>query len=49
MLRIPFEEDSAYTFNQEVFETIYHGAMTASVEVAKREGPYETFKGSPLS
>jgi ribonucleoside-diphosphate reductase alpha chain len=49
MLKVSFEDDRAYTFNQEVFETIYHASMTSSVEIAKLDGPYSTFKGSPLS
>ncbi len=49
MLKITFEEEAAYKFNQEVFETIYHAAMEASMEIAKVEGPYSSFKGSPLS
>jgi ribonucleoside-diphosphate reductase alpha chain len=32
-----------------IFETIYHAAMETSMELAKEEGPYQTFKGSPLS
>ena len=35
--------------NAEIFETIYHAAMTESCELAKKEGHYESFKGSPLS
>lgn len=49
MMKIAFEEEAAYKFNQEVFETIYHAAMEASMEISKEEGPYSTFKGSPLS
>jgi ribonucleoside-diphosphate reductase alpha chain len=49
MLKIPFEDDRAYKFNQEVFETIYHASMQSSIEIAKKEGPYSSFKGSPLS
>lgn len=49
MLKITFEEERAYTFNHDVFETIYHAAMEASMEISKIEGPYETFPGSPLS
>ena len=49
LLRITFEEDRAYRFNQEIFETIYHAAMEASNDLAKIEGAYETFIGSPLS
>lgn len=32
-----------------IFETIYHSAMETSMEISKAEGPYQTFKGSPLS
>ena len=35
--------------NKLIFETIYHAAMETSMELAKINGPYETFKGSPLS
>ena len=35
--------------NTKIFETIYHASMETSMEIAKVEGPYETFKGSPLS
>jgi ribonucleotide reductase alpha subunit len=35
--------------NAAIFETIYFGAVTASMELAKKEGPHETFKGSPMS
>lgn len=35
--------------NAQIFETIYHAAMTESVALAKVEGHYESFKGSPLS
>jgi len=49
MLRMPFESDAAKAMNKNIFETIYFAAMTASKDIAKREGPYQTFKGSPLS
>ena len=49
MLRMPFESDEAQGLNRDIFETIYFGAMAASVELAKQHGPYESFKGSPLS
>ncbi|MEZ2336584.1 ribonucleoside-diphosphate reductase subunit alpha [Mucilaginibacter sp. RCC_168] len=48
-LRMPFESDEAKQLNKEIFETIYFAAMTASKDLAIAEGPYETFKGSPLS
>ncbi|HNP18891.1 MAG TPA: ribonucleoside-diphosphate reductase subunit alpha [Fulvivirga sp.] len=49
MLKMPFESDEAKGLNTDIHETIYHAAMTASMELAKKEGPYETFKGSPVS
>jgi ribonucleoside-diphosphate reductase alpha chain len=49
MLRMPFESDEAQGLNRDIFETIYFGAVTASMELAKEHGPYETFKGSPMS
>ena len=48
-LRMPFESDAAKKLNKEIFETIYFAAMTASKDLAIKDGPYETFKGSPLS
>lgn len=48
-LRLPFESPEARELNKQVFETIYHAALTASVELAKQEGPYSSFKGSPAS
>jgi len=49
MLRLPFTSDEAKKLNQEIFETLYFAAVTASSEEAKNEGPYETYKGSPIS
>ena len=49
MLRMPFTSDEAKQLNQEIFETLYFAAVTASMEMAKEEGPYSTFKGSPIS
>ncbi len=49
LLRLPFTSDEAKKLNQEIFETIYFAAVTASMEMAKEEGPYSTFKGSPIS
>jgi ribonucleoside-diphosphate reductase alpha chain len=48
-LRLPFESEGAKRLNKEIFETIYFAAMTASKDLAIKEGHYETFKGSPLS
>ncbi|MBF4517422.1 ribonucleoside-diphosphate reductase subunit alpha [Flavobacterium sp. ANB] len=49
MLRMPFTSDEAKTLNQEIFETLYFAAVTASMEMAQEEGPYSTFEGSPMS
>jgi ribonucleoside-diphosphate reductase alpha chain len=49
MLRLPFTSDEAKVLNQEIFETLYFAACTASMEMAIEEGPYSTFKGSPMS
>ncbi len=49
LLRMPFESDAAKKLNKEIFETIYFAAMTASKDLAKVDGHYETFPGSPTS
>ncbi len=49
MLRLPFTSDEAKKLNQEIFETLYFAAVTASMEEAKEDGTYETYKGSPIS
>jgi ribonucleoside-diphosphate reductase alpha chain len=49
LLRLPFESDLAKMLNKNIFETIYFASMTASKDLAKEQGAYETFAGSPLS
>ncbi|NAY91483.1 ribonucleoside-diphosphate reductase subunit alpha [Muricauda sp. JGD-17] len=49
MLRLPFTSDEAKKLNQEIFETLYFAATTASMELAKEEGPYSSYKGSPIA
>ncbi|MDM1395746.1 ribonucleoside-diphosphate reductase subunit alpha [Myroides odoratimimus] len=49
MMRMPFTSPEAKQLNQEIFETIYFAALTASMEMAKEEGAYSTFEGSPIS
>jgi ribonucleoside-diphosphate reductase alpha chain len=46
---IPFTSPEAKRINEEIFETIYFASMTASMDLAKKDGKYETFDGSPLS
>jgi ribonucleoside-diphosphate reductase alpha chain len=49
MMKYPFESEEARKLNREVFETIYYASMTASKDLAKVHGAYETFEGSPVS
>ncbi len=49
MMRFPFESPEARTLNREIFETIYYAAMTASKDLAKVDGPYQSYEGSPVS
>ena len=49
LLRLPFESELAKMLNQNIFESIYFAAMSASKDLAKEQGAYETFAGSPVS
>ncbi|MFM7722844.1 MAG: ribonucleoside-diphosphate reductase subunit alpha [Bacteroidota bacterium] len=49
LMRFPFDSDEAKKLNREVFETIYYASCTASKDLARRDGAYETFPGSPAS
>jgi ribonucleoside-diphosphate reductase alpha subunit len=49
MLGLSFDEPKARALNKQIFETIYHSALFESCQLAKEEGPYETFHGSPAS
>jgi ribonucleoside-diphosphate reductase alpha subunit len=49
MMRLSFDSQEARKVNAWIHETMYHAALEASCELAKQEGPYETFDGSPLS
>jgi ribonucleoside-diphosphate reductase alpha chain len=49
LLRFPFESEEAQALNREVFETIYYASMTASKDLAKVDGAYESYAGSPVS
>lgn len=48
-LRFPFDSPEAKQLNVQIFETIYHAALTASCELAEKLGPYSTYQGSPVS
>ena len=49
LMRMPFDSEEAARLNKEIFETIYYASLTASKDLAKEEGPYETWEGSPIS
>jgi ribonucleoside-diphosphate reductase alpha chain/ribonucleoside-diphosphate reductase subunit M1 len=48
-MRLPYESDVARQLNRDIFETMYHGAVESSMEIATKLGPYKTFAGSPAS
>jgi ribonucleoside-diphosphate reductase alpha chain len=48
-MRLPFESQEAKKLNKEIFETIYYGCLKGSIELAKNDGTYSSFKGSPFS
>uniref|UniRef100_A0A0D9VMB8 Ribonucleoside-diphosphate reductase n=1 Tax=Leersia perrieri TaxID=77586 RepID=A0A0D9VMB8_9ORYZ len=49
LLGMPFDSPEAQQLNKDIFETIYYNALKASAEIAAKEGPYETYGGSPVS
>lgn len=49
LMRLPFESEKAQLLNQQIFETLYYGALEASCELAEKEGTYETYAGCPVS
>lgn len=49
LLDLAFSSDEARTLNRRIFETMYHAALTASCDLAEKDGPYSTFAGSPAS
>merc|ERR1712072_407374 len=49
MMKLPLESEAARRLNEDIFETIYYAAVEASCDLAERDGPYETFAGSPAS
>ena len=49
LMGYPFESEEAASLNREIFECIYYNALEESIELAKTEGPYSSFEGSPAS
>ncbi len=48
-MRLPFDSEGARTVNKEIFETIYYASLSASCDLAKDQGAYESYEGSPIS
>merc|ERR1712045_525876 len=44
LLRIPFDSKEGQAINKKIFEAIYFGALTASCEVAEKDGVYKTYQ-----
>lgn len=49
LMRYPFESEEAQLLNKQIFETIYYAAVDESCELAKLNGAYESYEGSPAS
>ena len=49
MLGLPYEAEEAKSINKEIFETIYYACIKASCDLAKTDGAYATYEGSPIS
>jgi ribonucleotide reductase alpha subunit len=49
LMRFPFESAEAQLLNKHIFETMYYAALSASKDLAKVEGPYDSYTGSPAS
>lgn len=48
-LRYPFTSNEARQLNKDIFETIYFAALKSSCDLAKADGKYESYEGSPIS
>jgi ribonucleoside-diphosphate reductase alpha subunit len=49
LMKLAFDSQEAQDLNSAIFETMYHAALEESAQLAKEEGPYETYEGSPVS
>jgi len=49
LMRFPFDSEEAKKLNRDIFETIYFASLSASCDLARKEGTYETYEGSPMS
>jgi ribonucleoside-diphosphate reductase alpha chain len=49
LLKLSWETPEAFSLNRQIFAHMYYAALQQSMLIAKEEGAYETFKGSPAS
>ena len=49
ILKYSFISEQSKQLNKDIFETIYYASLKASAEIAKEDGHYETYEGSPIS
>uniref|UniRef100_A0A6C0IF41 ribonucleoside-diphosphate reductase n=1 Tax=viral metagenome TaxID=1070528 RepID=A0A6C0IF41_9ZZZZ len=49
LLKMSWESKEASELNKKIFEHIYYASLETSMELAKKDGPYESFQGSPAS
>lgn len=49
LMRFPWESEDASKLNVQIFETIYHAFLKKSCELAKKDGSYPSYDGSPIS
>jgi ribonucleoside-diphosphate reductase alpha chain len=49
LMRMPFESPEAARLNKDIFETMYYAALSSSKDLAKVDGPYRSYEGSPIS
>ena len=49
MMRLPFSSEGAMKLNREIFESMYYAAVSSSIDLAGKEGPYSSYDGSPMS
>ena len=48
-LKLPFESEAARQLNRDIFEAVYFGAVSQSIDLARESGPYSSYQGSPAS
>ncbi len=49
LMKFPFDSEPAAILNKDIFETMYFAALHASCDLAKIDGPYQSYPGSPIS